>query len=81
MAPLAEGWVSLFLLYEKKHLSGKEVISALLPHEKQDRVKSLAHAIVGAAWSSKASTKLCALLSEIASNDEQLYKHIMNVCP
>ncbi|WP_237162992.1 NEL-type E3 ubiquitin ligase domain-containing protein [Serratia symbiotica] len=78
MAPLAEAWVSLLhLLYENKYLDKEGVISALLPHKKQDRVGSLAHAIAGAAWNSEAATKLCALLSDVAGSDENSRQDIM----
>lgn len=78
MAPLAGAWISLLqLLYENKHLSAKEVTSALLPQKKQDRVKSLAHAIAGAAWRSEAATRLCALLSEVGDSDEKSRQEII----
>ncbi|NIH12264.1 MAG: hypothetical protein G5702_08790 [Serratia symbiotica] len=78
MAPLAEAWVSLLhRMYENKYLDKEEVISALLPHKKEHRGGSLAHAIAGAAWNSEAATKLCALLSDVADSDEKSRQDIM----
>ncbi|QLH61890.1 hypothetical protein SYMBAF_01620 [Serratia symbiotica] len=78
MAPLAEAWVSLLhRLYENKYLDKEEVISALLPHKKEHRGGSLAHAIADTAWNSEAATKLCALLSDVAGSDENSRQDIM----
>ncbi|WP_447783669.1 NEL-type E3 ubiquitin ligase domain-containing protein [Enterobacter asburiae] len=79
MAPLAEEWISLLrLLHKNNHLSNEEIISCLLPHKKNDRVKSLAHALAGAAWGSEATTKLCALLADVAGHDGKVQQEIIS---
>ncbi len=76
--PLAGSWIDLLhLLYKENHLSGEEVVQALLPHCVHDKSHSVAHALAGAAWSSEAATKLCALLSEVAGNDRVLGQEIV----
>ncbi len=78
MSLLAKAWISLLqLLYKQKCLSQKDIILALLPNRKQDKIKSLAHAIAGAAWHTEAATKMCALLSDAADNNERLRQDII----
>lgn len=78
IAPLAGAWIDLLhLLYKDNHLSGQMVVKALLPHCAEDKTHSIAHALAGAAWDSEATTKLCALLSEVAGNDRELRQEII----
>jgi len=78
MAPLAEAWVSLlYLLHEHRQLTSEQVTSLLLPQGSGAGGKSLAYAITGAAWSSDAATRLCALLAEIALSEEHLRPRIV----
>lgn len=49
----------------------------MLPHCVHDKSYSVAHALAGAAWNSEATTKLCALLSEVAGNDQDLHQDIV----
>ncbi|MGP3591896.1 NEL-type E3 ubiquitin ligase domain-containing protein [Vagococcus sp. WN89Y] len=78
MVPLVDAWVALlYLLYEHHQLSGEQVTSQLLPQGKGSGDKSLVYAIAGAAWSSGAATRLCALLAEIALNEKKLRARIV----
>lgn len=76
--PLAGAWIDLLhLLYKDNRLSGQMVVKALLPHCADDETHSIAHALAGAAWGSEATTKLCALLSEVAGKDRGLRQEII----
>lgn len=78
IASLAGAWIDLLhLLYKDNRLSGQVVVKALLPHCADDETHSIAHALAGAAWGSDATTRLCALLSEIAGNDRELRQEII----
>lgn len=77
LAPLAEAWVSLLhLLYEHRHLPGEQIVSLLMPDGRRGS-KSLAYTIAGAAWPTDAATRLCALLAEVARNEESLRPRIV----
>lgn len=78
MAPLAGAWIDLLhLLYKDNRLSGQMVVQALLPQGADDETHCIAHALGGAAWNSEATTKLCALLSEVAGKDRGLRQEII----